>query len=59
MSTAARQSTATSHRLASREELTRFYRAIGIPAVASAVLATKMALVPTRKHRPASASHQD
>jgi hypothetical protein len=30
-------------RLASREELTRFYRAIGIPAVASAAQAAKMA----------------
>jgi hypothetical protein len=34
---------ASPHRIPSRNELTRFYRAIGIPAVASAAQAAKMA----------------
>jgi hypothetical protein len=33
---------ASNHRSPSRHELTRFYRAIGIPAVASAVQAARM-----------------
>jgi hypothetical protein len=32
----------TTSRLATRQELTRFYQAIGIPAVVSATQATKM-----------------
>jgi hypothetical protein len=42
MSTDQRQSTACNRRVATREELTRFYAAIGIPAVVSAVQARKM-----------------
>jgi hypothetical protein len=37
-------------RLANRQELTQFYRAIGIPAVVSAMQAAKMA--PPQEKRP-------
>jgi hypothetical protein len=42
MPTEPRDSRAARARLASRQELTHFYRAIGIPAVASAAQAAKM-----------------
>ena len=42
MSTEPRKTRAARSRLATRHELTQFYRAIGIPAVASAMQAAKM-----------------
>ncbi len=42
MSPETRQPSRSSRRLATREELTRFYNAIGIPAVVSATQASKM-----------------
>ncbi|MFM9975431.1 MAG: hypothetical protein ACKVON_12765 [Beijerinckiaceae bacterium] len=47
--------TASKSRIASRQELTAFYRAIGISAVASAAQAAKMTapLPPTKHELPA------
>lgn len=42
MSTEPRKTRAKGSRVATRHELTQFYRAIGIPAVASAMQAAKM-----------------
>jgi hypothetical protein len=42
MPTEPRQTRTTRSRIANRQELTHFYRAIGIPAVASAAQAAKM-----------------
>jgi hypothetical protein len=44
MSTQHSQPASRNHRVANREELTRFYAAIGIPAVISAIQASKMQL---------------
>ncbi len=42
MSAPLSQPATSSRRVANREELTRFYAAIGIPAVVSAIQASKM-----------------
>jgi hypothetical protein len=51
MPTEPRNSSAAQDRIISRNELTQFYRAIGIPAVLSASQAAKMtAAAPSVKH---------
>lgn len=51
MSTDLSAPAASSNRTLSRHELTRFYRAIGIPAVASAAQAARMAPAKPRTDR--------
>ena len=51
MNTQTRDSSSAKSRIASRQELTAFYRAIGISAVASAAQAAKMTMsAPSTKH---------
>jgi hypothetical protein len=49
MPTEPRETRAEQSRIASRQELTHFYRAIGIPAVVSATQAAKMTAPPAHR----------